>query len=211
MTMAKASPSPESVEDVFNRRVDAILAARGLEHRDLLEELEKAGYTPESPASVLLNDAFAIAAVLGVSPIHVLVPDEEEPISVTPEIAAARRDLDLWIRGLKPLRPQDEVLFHLEASNDDLDAEHVAELWVRADSVRVAALAWCIDDAVEAEDIERADALADLAARVLDSKTLDAANARIERPVSTEELAETVNRAVRLRRQRATSRTMRRR
>jgi hypothetical protein len=209
--MATAPPNPESIEDVFNRRVDAILAARGMDLRDLLEELEKAGYTPDSPATVLLNDAFAIAAVLGVSPVHLLVPDEEEPISLTPEIAAARRDLDLWIRGLKPLRLQDEVLFHLEASNDDLDAELVAETWVRSDSVRVAALAWCINDAVEAHDIERAGVLADLAGRVLDSKTLDAANARIKRPVSSGELLDAVNRAVRLRRQRAGPRTVPRR
>lgn len=209
--MATAPPNPESIEDVFNRRVDAILAARGMDLRDLLEELENAGYTPDSPATVLLNDAFAIAAVLGVSPVHLLVPDEEEPISLTPEIAAARRDLDLWIRGLKPLRLQDEVLFHLEASNDDLDAELVAETWVRSDSVRVAALAWCINDAVEAHDTERAGVLADLAGRVLDSKALDAANARIKRPVSSEELLDAVKRAVRLRRQRAGPRTVPRR
>lgn len=206
---AKASPDHDSIEDVFNRRVDAILAARGLEHRDLLESLEKAGYTPDSPASVLLNDAVAIAAVLGVSPIHLLIPDEEGPIGVTPGIAAVRRDLELWIRGLKPLRAEDEVLFHLEASNDDLDAEKVAELWVRADSVRVAALAWCLNDAVNANDIDRASALADLAGKVLDTKTLEVANSRIDRPVSTAQLAEAVNRAVRLRRQRATPRTTR--
>lgn len=209
--MTQAPSDPESVEDVFNRRVDAILAARGLEHRDLLNALENAGYTPDSPASVLLNDAIAIAAVLGVSPLHLLVPDEDDPIAVAPNIAAARRDLDLWIRGLKPLRPEDEMLFHLEAPNDDLDAERVAELWVRADSVRVAALAWCIDDAVEANDIERAAALADLAAKVLDRSALEAANARIKRPVSSDELTNAVNRAVRLRRQRSTARTPRRR
>ncbi len=208
--MAEAQPVPRSVEDVFNERVDAILTARGLELRDLLDALEKSGYTPDSPATVLLNDAFAIAAVLGVSPLHLLVPDEEDAIAVTPEIAAARRDLDLWIRGLKPLRHKDELLFHLEAPNDDLDAEKVAELWVRADSVRVAALAWCIDDAVAADDLERARALADLAGRALDRATLDAANDRIERPVSTEELADAVNRAVRLRRQQATLRSTRR-
>ncbi len=202
--------NPESVEDVFNRRVDAILTARGLEHRDLLDALETAGYTPDSPASVLLNDAFAIAAVLGVSPVHLLVPDETEPIYLTPEIAAARRDLDLWIRGLKPLRDEDELTFHLEASNDDLDAEKVAELWVRADSVRVAALAWCIDDAVEANDTERASVLAELASRVLDGQTLDEANARITRPVSNEQLVDAVNRAVRLRRQHAPTRGPRR-
>ncbi len=198
--MAEAQ-NPESVEDVFNRRVDAILAARGLEHRDLLEGLEKAGYTPDSPATVLLNDAFAIAAVLGVSPLHLLVPDETDPIYLTPEIAAARRDLDLWIRGLKPLRDEDQLTFHLEASNDDLDAEKVAELWVRAETVRVTALAWCIDDAVEANDLERASALADLAGRVLDSDTLDEASSRITPPVSSEQLVDAVNRAVRLRRQ----------
>ncbi len=208
--MAEAQPVPRSVEDVFNERVDAILAARGLELRDLLDALEKCGYTPDSPATVLLNDAFAIAAVLGVSPLHLLVPDDEDSIAVTAEIAAARRDLDLWIRGLKPLRDKDELLFHLEAPNDDLDAEKVAELWVRADSVRVAALAWCIDDAVAADDLERARALADLAGRVLDRATLDAANDRIERPVSTEELVDAVNRAVRLRRQRANLRSTRR-
>ena len=154
---------------------------------------------------------FLIAAVLGVSPLHLLVPDEEDPIAVTPEITATRRDLDLWIRGLKPLRPEDELRFHLEAANDDLDAEKVAELWVRADSVRVAALAWCIDDAVEANDLERASALADLAGRVLDRDTLDAADARVDRPVSADELVDAVNRATRLRRQQPASRTTRRR
>ncbi len=209
--MAEPKPDPESIEDVFNQRVDAILRARGLELPDLLDSLEKAGYTPNAPATVLLNDAFAIAAVLGVSPLHLLVPDEEDAIAVTPEITAARRDLDLWIRGLKPLRPEDELRFHLEAANDDLDAEKVAELWVRADSVRVAALAWCIDDAVEADDLERASALAELAGRVLDRNTLDAAYARVDRPVSADKLVDAVNRATRLRRQQAAPRTTRRR
>ncbi|MDH3540281.1 MAG: hypothetical protein OEP52_09810, partial [Acidimicrobiia bacterium] len=94
--MADSQGNP-SIEDVFNENLDALLEARGLEHGDLLDLLEAAGYTPDTPASVLLNDAVAMAAVLGVSPAQMLTPGVDQVVDVTPDLSAEARLLNLWL------------------------------------------------------------------------------------------------------------------
>ncbi len=198
--MAKEEPNP-SFEEIFNRNLDALLDARGLEYRDLLDLLEASDYTPDTPATVLLNDAVAMAAVLGVSPLRLLVPDDDEPVAVTPGIAAQRRLLSLWLRGMRPLRDEDFTVFHREAAREDLDADQVAENWVWSERLRTAGLATALNDAVDQKDLERVKELSDLAARMLNQQALERADRRVPRAVKNGQLQAAVTRATRFRRQ----------
>jgi hypothetical protein len=196
-----AKEQAQSLEDVFNRNLDELLVERGLEHRDLLDLLEAAKYTPDTPATVLLNDAVAMAAVLGVSPWQLLVPTEGESIDITPGISVDGRLTTFWLRGLAPLRKEDFTDFCRAASLDDLDADRVAELWVRAERTRTAGLALALNEAIENKDLEDVKVLSELASRLLDQQTLERADSRVPRPVSGPELDAAVTRATRFRRQ----------
>ncbi len=189
------------MEDVFNANLNALLEARGLEHDDLLKLLEASDYTPDTPATVLLNDALAMAAVLGVSPLHLLLPPDGQDVDVTPAIAAGRRTADLWLRGFLPLRDEDFSAFHRSASAEDLDAHRVAELWVRSERVRTAGLTIALNDAVDRKDIERVKTLTRLAARSLNQEALERADGQVPRKVRSNELQGAVTRATRFRRQ----------
>jgi hypothetical protein len=203
--MADQQSNP-SIEDVFNQNLDALLETRGLEHRDLLDLLEGAGYTPDTPATVLLNDAVAMAAVLGVSPTQLLTPAADETIDVTPDLSAEARLLHLWLRGMRPLRADDFDDFHRGATADDLDAERVAEIWVWTERVRTAGLTIALNDAVDKQDLPRVKQLSDVAARHLNQQTLERADDRVPRATGDGELHAAITRATRLRRQGVTPR-----
>jgi hypothetical protein len=198
--MAEPQKHP-SIEDVFNANLEALLQARGLDHRDLLDLLEKADYTPDTPATVLLNDAIAMAAVLGVSPAQLLVPPDGEAVGVTPALASDRAHVTLWLKGLQPLRDEDFIDFHRQASRDDLDADRVAEMWVRTERVRTAGLTIALNDAVDRRDMPRVKELSDLASRLLNQQALERADGRVPRRVRVSDLQAAVTRATRFRRQ----------
>ena len=197
--MAQDDRAP-SIEEVFNHNLDALLEERGIEHRDLLDLLEEAGYTPDTPATVLLNDAVAMAAVLGVSPLQLLIPDAH-PTHLTPSIPAEPRSLSLWLRGLRPLRDQDFASFHRQAGLDDIDAELVAEHWVWSERVRTAALTIALNDAVESRDLDAVKELTIIAARHINQAALEQADRRVPKSVRSGELQAAITRATRFRRQ----------
>lgn len=199
---------PRTIEDVFNANVDSLLADREMTHRDLLDRLEAAGYTPDTPATVLLNDAVAIAAVLGVSPLQLLVPPDHAGVDVTPDIAADTRMFGLWLRGLRPLADDHFEVFFRHAPQEDLDAELVAENWVWSERVRTTALVLLLDDAVEHRDFHRVQMLSKLATRQLDQPALERADDRVRRFVRQGELREALERATRYRRQAVPPRAM---
>lgn len=200
---AEPAGASTSVEDVFNKRLEQALVAKGLQHRDLLELLEASNYTPDTPATVLLNDAFAIAAVLDISPAWLLtVDDEAEHISVTPATRTTSRRLRDWIRGLRPLRDRGAREFYHFVPADDTDASIVAENWIRADRARVAALTFEIGSAIEAGDIGRVTKLVDRATEMVDRAALMRANQRVEELVSQKQLDAARIRGIRFRRQR---------
>ena len=203
--MAKDNKA-RSIEEVFNHNLDALLEERGIEHRDLLDLLEQAGYTPDTPATVLLNDAVAMAAVLGVSPLQLLIPDADLT-HLTPALSAEPRSLSLWLRGLRPLRDQDFASFHRQAGNEDIDADLVAEHWVWSERVRTAALTIALNDAVESRDLEAVKQLTIVAARHINQAALERADGRVPRPVRSGELQAAITRATRFRRQAVPRRT----
>ncbi|MDH3606016.1 MAG: hypothetical protein OER12_03380 [Acidimicrobiia bacterium] len=194
-------PKPPSVEEVFNRNLDDLLTERGLEHRDLLDLLEAAEYTPNAPATVLLNDAVAMAAVLGVSPWQLLAPADGEAVSITPGIESEGRLARLWLRALAPLRNEDNADFFRAAPLEDLDADLVAEHWVWGERIRTTGLTLALNDAVDRQDVEEVRILSELASRLLNQQALERADRRVPRPVSAPELETAVTRATRFRRQ----------
>ena len=194
-------PKPPSVEDVFNRNLDELLEERGLEHRELLELLEAADYTPDTPATVLLNDAVAMAAVLGVSPWQLLVPPDGESVSITPGITAERRSATLWLRALAPLTEGDFAEFCRAAAPDDLDADLVAEHWVWGERIRTTGLTLALNDAVDRKDVDEVKLLSELASRLLNQHALQRADGRVPKAVSSSDLEAAVTRASRFRRQ----------
>jgi hypothetical protein len=190
-----------SIEDVFIANVDALLDRRDLTRYDLMDRLEEAGYTTETPATVLLNDAVAIAAVLGVSPLQLLVPPDHDPVDLTPALAAETRALGLWLRGLRPLLEDHLEEFFRSAPLADLDADLVAENWVWSERVRTTALVFLIDDAVRNQELDRVRLLSELATRQLDQAALAQADERIDRFADEDELQAALERATRYRRQ----------
>jgi transcriptional regulator with XRE-family HTH domain len=56
-----------------------------------------------------INELFLLAAGLGISPIHLIVPfDDEEKVEITPKIALFADEARAWIRGQQPLREEDQ-------------------------------------------------------------------------------------------------------
>ena len=195
------SSDPASIEEVFNRNLEALLADRDLDRMQLVELLEEAGYEADTPASVLLNDAFAIAAVLGVSPLRLLLPTDEGVVTVTPAHSAGSRLLSLWLRAMRPLNEDATRDFYQAVANEDLDADLVAENWVWSERLRTSSLTMGLNDAVDRRDLERVKELLELASRLLDQQALEQADGRVPRFVRSGELQAAVTRATRFRRQ----------
>jgi transcriptional regulator with XRE-family HTH domain len=72
---------------------------------------------------VTLDDVLAIAAALGVSPLHLFVPlDNDERLDVAPGLTAGVLDTRAWIRGQRPLRESDDdSLFYSHTPERDWD------------------------------------------------------------------------------------------
>ncbi|MGI9648185.1 MAG: hypothetical protein ACR2OI_06665 [Acidimicrobiia bacterium] len=192
---------PASIEEVFNRNLETLLADRNIDQGQLVELLEEAGYQADTPASILLNDAFAIAAVLGVSPLQLLVPAHEQEVAVTPAHSAGSRLLSLWLRAMRPLHDEATRDFYHLAASDDMNADLVAENWVWSERLRTSALTIGLNDAVDRRDLERVKELLELASRLLDQQALELADGRVPRFVRRGELQTAVTRATRFRRQ----------
>jgi len=194
-------PDQASIEEVFNRNLEAVLAERGIDQGGLIELLEEAGYTPETPATILLNDAFAMAAVLGVSPTQLMEPGDQKTVAITPSHTAGGRLLSLWLRAMRPLDGDAIVEFYRSTAHDDMNADLVAENWVWGERLRLAALTVALNDAVDQQDLDEVKSLANLATRILDQEALERADEQVPRMVGRGELDEAVNRAARFRRQ----------
>jgi 8-oxo-dGTP pyrophosphatase MutT (NUDIX family)/transcriptional regulator with XRE-family HTH domain len=64
---------------------------------------------------VSLDEAIAIATVLGVSPLHMIVPVDDNGAQLAPQITVATTDARAWIRGQRPLTETDEQLYYAQA------------------------------------------------------------------------------------------------
>ena len=144
MTRAKSL----SVSECFARRLPAARAARGLSQRRLAQDLRAAGLGIDHSAlariesgarNVSLDEAFAIALALNVSPLSMFAPREPAPrVRIAPSVDMAPGDLRRWVRGLAPARPGDKWRrpYFEEVSDEEWEAhEAFPELRRIADQV----------------------------------------------------------------------------
>ena len=122
-----ASPS-----EVFRARLREVRRLKGWTQQQLADALASAGVKLDASGitrmergtrGVTLDDVIAIAAALGVSPLHMLVPlENDEALNIAPGLTADTADVRAWIRGQRPLRDtDDDRLFYAQTPDHDWD------------------------------------------------------------------------------------------
>jgi transcriptional regulator with XRE-family HTH domain len=139
----KVKKGDEQPAAVFGRRVAAVRNDRGWTQAKLAERLRELGYAlPREALARLetgkrgasLEDVLAVAYALDVSPLHLIVPVDNEPrVIVAGNVQPVDpQDLREWIRGGQPLvfqdpmwfwgnRPRSEVVLEM----DDIEAVRI--------------------------------------------------------------------------------------
>jgi transcriptional regulator with XRE-family HTH domain len=109
--------------EVFRTRLREVRRLKRWTQADLAAALAREGLEIGEPAitrmesgkrGVLLDEAIVIAAVLGVSPLHMLVPLDDGEAQLGPTLAVKTADARAWLRGQRPLREPDERLFYAQ-------------------------------------------------------------------------------------------------
>lgn len=129
---------------VFGRRVREARKRRGLRQQDVADRLRDLGHPidrstiakierGQSRADASISDVLAFAAALGVAPVHLIVPtDDEGKVAVTPkrelDVAEARR----WIRGYMPADDADVRAYLLEMPESE--ARHMLRAFLLSQS-----------------------------------------------------------------------------
>jgi transcriptional regulator with XRE-family HTH domain len=119
--------------EVFRARLRLVRRLKGWTQQQLSAELARADVELSESAivrmekgtrGVSLNEAIAIAAVLGVSPLHMTVPlDNDQDVDVAPAITVPVLDARAWARGQTPLRAgDDDRFFYAQTPERDWDA-----------------------------------------------------------------------------------------
>lgn len=118
---------------VFRERLREVRRIKGWTQQQLSEALADLGVRLESTTinrlekgsrGVSVDEVIGIAAALGVSPLHLLVPLEDgETVDVTPNLTVSAADARAWLRGQRPLRDtDDDKIFYTQAPETDWDA-----------------------------------------------------------------------------------------
>jgi transcriptional regulator with XRE-family HTH domain len=109
---------------VVGERVRTLREARRLSQRDLATRVQALGVRIHHPGigkveqgqrRLDVSELFAFAYALDVSPMHLMVPgdDDAEGVAVTPHVTVERTgNLRRWIRGHVALAGQDAMRFH---------------------------------------------------------------------------------------------------
>jgi transcriptional regulator with XRE-family HTH domain len=116
--------------EVFRARLREVRRAKGLTQQDLAEALAGAGEDLSAFAitrmegghrDVSLDEAIAIAAVLGVALVHMLVQLNDSSIQLTPRLTVPATDARAWMRGQRPLQEADERIFLFQTPPTEAD------------------------------------------------------------------------------------------
>jgi 8-oxo-dGTP pyrophosphatase MutT (NUDIX family)/transcriptional regulator with XRE-family HTH domain len=119
--------------EVFREQLRTVRRYKGWTQQRLADELDTVGVKLDATAitrlergtrGVTLDDVIAIAAVLGVSPLHLFVPlgNGDSTLDIAPGLTAGTADVRAWIRGQVPLRDgDDDSLFYTQAPDRDWD------------------------------------------------------------------------------------------
>lgn len=108
--------------DVFARRLVRVRNRKGWSQRELSDVLASRYGVRIDPASIArlekgerdvsLNEAFMLAAVLDVAPLHMMVPTaDQDPVDVAPWLSAPAEHVRAWARGARATKWTDEAFY----------------------------------------------------------------------------------------------------
>lgn len=129
----------------------ALLAARGVAlHPTTITRIERGS------RRVNLDEALAVAAALGVSPVHLFAGTfTNTNVTMAPGVTLNPRQARQWMRGQQSLRPEDDRTYYSEVSDDEWVARQQAGLGLLLDLVQR------LVDAVVDDDRDRAATILD--------------------------------------------------
>jgi transcriptional regulator with XRE-family HTH domain len=119
-----------SPSEVFRVRLREVRRLKLWTQQRLADELEPLGVRLDASAitriergtrGVTLDDAIAIAAALGVSPLHMFVPLDDNGAQLAPALTVSTVDARAWLRGQRPLDQADEQLFYAQTPESEAD------------------------------------------------------------------------------------------
>ena len=119
--------------EVFRARLREVRRLKRWTQQQLADELASLGVRVDASGitrmergtrGVTLDDVIAIAAALGVSPLHMIVPLDDNGAQLTPGLTVTTVDARAWLRGQRPLQEADERLFY--AQTPESEAEWMA-------------------------------------------------------------------------------------
>lgn len=116
---------------MFADRLKEVREGKGWTQQRLAQELQELGdaltqgtiarIETKAIRRISLDDALAIAAALGVSPLHLLAPtDDDSKVAITAKLSVLAPEVRAWVRGQKALRPQDERTYFIQTPDRDL-------------------------------------------------------------------------------------------
>lgn len=115
--------------DVFRKRLREVRRLRGWTQHDLAAALVEVGMDlgefaitrlENGKRSVSLDEAVALAAVLGVSPLHMFVPLDDSTVELAPQLPAIGAvSARAWFRGQRPLQQADERTYYTQTPDSE--------------------------------------------------------------------------------------------
>jgi transcriptional regulator with XRE-family HTH domain len=108
-------PTAKRPGEYVGERVRTARVSKRLSQSDLVSRLEELGYTQWRQSKVAkiengevkrlaLDDVLALAAALGVQPIHLITPTEDEAlVEVAPKLTVPAVTARGWLRGVAPI------------------------------------------------------------------------------------------------------------
>jgi len=115
-TPADQRPPAQRPSDYARLRLSDARKKKGWSQRDLAQAMADAGWPIDRTIiariesgtgraeNLTVNELVAFAAVLGMSPLWLIAPwDDDARVSIAPDITSRGKDFRLWVQGLLPL------------------------------------------------------------------------------------------------------------
>jgi transcriptional regulator with XRE-family HTH domain len=122
---------PQSPNTILGRQLREIRESRRMTQQQLADKLAALGVNPKPARATIartelgernvgLDEAFALATALDVSPMRLVLPQHEAArVAITPNLDVSPRDARQWLRGIKALPGQDGRTFLTDVSDEE--------------------------------------------------------------------------------------------
>jgi transcriptional regulator with XRE-family HTH domain len=122
---------PQSPNTIVGRQLRELRESRRMTQQQLVDKLSEMGVDPKPARATIartelgernigLDEAFALAAALDVSPARLMLPAHEAVrVAITPNLDVSARDARMWLRGSKALPGQDGRTFLTDVSDEE--------------------------------------------------------------------------------------------